>query len=56
VDVRRINPKPSSLRVASEAGAGLTRTEGEKWQVTSGDYNKALDTKIAEIKTTCNIP
>jgi hypothetical protein len=37
--------------------AGLvTHTEGEKWQVTSGDYNKALDTKIAEIKTTCNIP
>ena len=37
-------------------GGVVTHTEGEKAQVASGDYNKALDAKIAEIKTTCNIP
>jgi len=37
-------------------GGLVTHTEGEKAQVASGDYNKALDAKIAEIKTTCNIP
>lgn len=34
----------------------VTRTEGEKYKVATGEYNKALDTKIAEIKKTCNIP
>jgi len=37
-------------------GGLVTHTEGQKAQVANGDYNKALDTKIAEIKTTCNIP
>jgi len=37
-------------------GGLVTKTEGEKAQVANGDYNKALDAKIAEIKTTCNIP
>jgi len=32
-----------------------TKTEGEKYQVTTGDYNKMLDQKIAEIKQTCHI-
>ena len=36
------------------AGAA-TGTEGEKMQVASGDYNKMLDQKIAEIKSTCGI-
>jgi len=57
------------VNLAKEVGAGVTavfpiglvaglvtHTEGEKFQVATGDYNKALDTKIAEIKTTCNIP
>jgi hypothetical protein len=36
--------------------AGLvTRTEGTKYQVATGEYNKALDTKIAEIQTTCGV-
>jgi hypothetical protein len=36
--------------------AGLvTGTEGTKYQVTTGEYNVALDKKIAEIKQTCHI-
>jgi len=34
--------------------AGLvTGTEGTKYQVSTGEYNKMLDAKIAEIKSTC---
>jgi hypothetical protein len=33
----------------------VTFTEGEKIKVATGEYNKALDTKIAEIQTTCNV-
>jgi hypothetical protein len=34
--------------------AGLvTGTEKTKWEVTTGEYNKALDTKIAQIKAAC---
>jgi hypothetical protein len=34
--------------------AGLvTGTEKTKYEVTTGEYNKALDTKIAEIKSAC---
>jgi hypothetical protein len=32
-----------------------TGTEKEKAQVASGDYNKMIDQKIAEIKATCGI-
>ena len=32
-----------------------TKTEGEKYQETTGDYNKMLDQKMAEIKQTCHI-
>jgi hypothetical protein len=32
-----------------------TGTEKEKAQVASGEYNKMIDQKIAEIKTTCGI-
>ncbi len=31
----------------------LTRTEKTKYEVTTGEYNKALDTKIAQIKAAC---
>ena len=34
--------------------AGLvTGTEKTKYEVTTGEYNKALDTKIAQIKAAC---
>jgi len=36
---------------------GLIRgTAGTKYRVAVGDYNKALDAKMTEIKTTCSIP
>jgi outer membrane lipoprotein SlyB len=56
------------VRASQEAAAGvsaiapigavaglLTGTEGEKAQLATGDYNKALDQAIARIKTTCGI-
>jgi len=33
----------------------LTGTEGTKIQVATGEYDKALDAKIAEIKSTCGL-
>jgi hypothetical protein len=34
----------------------LTGTEGTKIRVATGEYNAALDKKIAEIKSTCGLP
>ena len=31
----------------------VTATEGTKYRIASGQYNKMIDAKIAEIKTTC---
>jgi len=33
----------------------LTRTEATKFKVATGEYNKAIDKRIAQIKTTCGI-
>jgi PBP1b-binding outer membrane lipoprotein LpoB len=33
----------------------VTRTEETKYQVATGEYNKMIDARIAEIKTTCKI-
>jgi len=33
----------------------ITGTESDKIKVASGDYNKMIDQKIAEIKTTCGL-
>ena len=33
----------------------ITGTETAKFKVASGDYNKMIDQKIAEIKTTCGL-
>ena len=33
----------------------VTKTEGDKLEVASGDYNERIDRKIAEIKNTCGI-
>jgi hypothetical protein len=33
----------------------LTGTEGEKLKVASGEYNKAIEAKIEEIKRTCGL-
>ena len=31
----------------------VTATEGTKYRIATGQYNKMIDAKIAEIKTTC---
>ena len=33
----------------------LTRTEDTKYQVATGEYNKAIEKKITQIKTTCGL-
>ena len=33
----------------------LTGTEGTKFRVATGEYNKMIDAKIAEIKTNCGL-
>lgn len=66
-DLRELQNEKAS--VATQIAAGVTTvapiglvislirgTTGIKYRVAIGDYNKALDAKIAEIKTTCNIP
>ena len=63
-DLRVLNSEKAST--ASKVGNGIsmiapiglveglvTGTEKTKYQVTTGEYNKALDTKIAQIKTAC---
>jgi len=66
-DLATLRSEKVSVAKQTEAGVGafspiglvgglVSGTEKEKTQVASGDYNKALDTKINEIKTTCHIP
>src|SRR5271167_748987 len=63
-DLRVLNSEKAST--ASKIGNGIsmiapiglvaglvTGTEKTKYEVTTGDYNRALDTKIAQIKTAC---
>ena len=63
-DLRVLNSEKAST--ASKIGNGIsmiapvglveglvTGTEKTKYQVTTGEYNKALDTKIAQIKAAC---
>jgi hypothetical protein len=66
-DIRELENEKTN--VAQQAAAGVTMvfpvglvvglvqgTQGTKWRVTTGEYNKALDAKIAEIKQTCHMP
>jgi len=63
-DIRVLNSEKAST--ASKIGNGIsmvapiglvaglvTGTEKTKYQVSTGEYNKALDTKIAQIKAAC---
>ena len=50
-----------AMGVTAIAPAGLvmgalTGTEQTPWQVPSGDYNRMIDQRIAEIRTTCRLP
>lgn len=60
--------KAEKANLAKEIGEGVTAVfpiglvahlvegnEKETWQVATGDYNKMLDKRIAEIKSTCHI-
>jgi len=66
-DLRELQSEKAS--VAQQIGMGVTSivpvglvvglvrgTAGTKYRVAIGDYNKALDAKMTEIKTTCSIP
>jgi hypothetical protein len=63
-DLRTLNSEKAST--AAKIGNGIsmvapislvaglvTGTEKTKYQVTTGEYNQALDTKIAQIKAAC---
>jgi len=65
-DLRTLNGEKAN--VAQQIGMGVstiapiglvvgvvTGTEKSKYKVATGDYNKMIDAKINEIKTTCSI-
>jgi hypothetical protein len=52
---QRIAEGATSIVPAGIAIGLLTRTEGTKVRVATGEYNKALDRRIADIKQTCQI-
>jgi hypothetical protein len=65
-DIRVLNGEKAST--AAKIGNGVsmivpiglvvgvvTGTEGTKYQVSTGEYNKMLDAKITQIKTTCGV-
>ena len=65
-DIRMLKSEKVSASQEAAAGASaivpigalaglVTGTEGEKAQVATGDYDKALDQAIARIKSTCGI-
>lgn len=65
-DLRMLQSEKISTSKAAEAGVSAvvpvgaivgfaTGTEGIKAQMASGEYNKVLDKKIAEIKAKCGI-
>ena len=65
-DIRMLQGE--KVHTAQQVGAGIsmivpvglvagvaTGTEGTKYQVTTGEYNRILDDKIAEIKRVCHL-
>lgn len=65
-DLRALQHEKANLAEEVAAGvtmiypAGLviglvTRTEGTKYQVATGEYNKMIDARMAEIKSTCGV-
>jgi hypothetical protein len=66
-DIRALNAEKA--HTSQEIAAGVTsivpisavahmfkHNEGQSFKVGTGEYNRALDKKIAEIKQQCNIP
>jgi outer membrane murein-binding lipoprotein Lpp len=65
-DLRMLQSEKVSTSKAAESGVAavvpvsavvglISGTEGVKAQMATGEYNKVLDAKIAEIKTKCGI-
>ena len=51
----RIAEGVSSLTPAGSALGILTLTETTKWKVATGEYNKMIDKRIAQMKAECGI-
>jgi len=54
--VQRIAEGATSIYPAGLVLGLVTGTEGTKLKVATGDYNKQIDARIAQIKATCNVP
>ena len=65
-DLRALNSEKTHVGSEIAAGASaiipiglvvnvVTGEEGTQWKVTTGEYNKMLDARIAEIKSTCGL-
>ena len=65
-DLRALNSEKAHVGSEIAAGASaiipiglvvnvVTGEEGTQWKVTTGVYNKMLDARIAEIKSTCDL-
>lgn len=52
---RRIAEGISAVYPAGLVVGAVTRTEKTKYEVATGEYNKMIDKRIAEIKQTCGI-
>lgn len=53
--VQQIAMGVTMIYPASAVLSILTGVEGTKYQVATGEYNEAIDKKIAEIKRTCGL-
>ena len=53
--VQQIAEGVSAISPAGFVAGLLTRTEKERMRVATGDYNKMVDNRIAEIKEKCGI-
>jgi len=47
------NASPATIGRRGLVAGLVTGTEKTKYEVTTGEYNEALDTKIAQIKAAC---
>ena len=53
--VQQVAMGVTTIYPASAVLSILTGVEGTKYQVATGEYNEAIDKKIAEIKQTCGL-
>ena len=53
--LQRIGDGISAIVPVSVLAGAMTGTEGIKFEVATGDYNDAIDKRIAEIKSKCGV-